>query len=157
MWGVKIDKERRELIAQELEFLKKGKNLDLGCGAYSYLPSVGFDISPKMLDFNEQCTEKIIGSLEKTLPLKDEEFNSVTAIFVLNYIINYQQLLREIKRIIKADGTFVAVLYSGEINEWQRQKEVNAFSKEKWRKTIEECGFLVTMHEKEKLVFFRCS
>ena len=43
----KISKERRLLIEQELKFLFKGKNLDLGCGAYSYFPSVGFDLSEK--------------------------------------------------------------------------------------------------------------
>src|SRR3989338_122802 len=49
LWAHKIPREKRELIQQELAFLKGGKNLDLGCGAYSYIPSLGFDCSPKML------------------------------------------------------------------------------------------------------------
>src|SRR3989338_7306111 len=43
MWSRKISKEKRELIKQELEFLAQGKDLDLGCGAYSYVKSIGFD------------------------------------------------------------------------------------------------------------------
>src|SRR3989344_2039491 len=58
MWGHKIDKEVRTVIADELKELEKGNNLDLGCGSYSYLPSVGFDLSPTMLDFNENCVKK---------------------------------------------------------------------------------------------------
>ncbi len=54
MWQRKIDWEKREMIEKELSFLKTGKNLDLGCGAYSYVPgSVGLDISSEMLQLNE--------------------------------------------------------------------------------------------------------
>jgi len=73
MWQRKIAKEKRALIENELQSLslssKSGKNLDLGCGSYSYLLSVGFDFSAKMLQFNSRCTEKISGDLERKLPL----------------------------------------------------------------------------------------
>ncbi|MBS3116375.1 class I SAM-dependent methyltransferase [Candidatus Woesearchaeota archaeon] len=156
MWSRKIEKQHRDLIAKELGILKTGKNLDLGCGAYSYIPSVGFDVSPKMLDFNEQCYAKVIGDLEKKLPFKNQEFASATAIFVLNYILNYQLLLPEIKRVLAPKGIFVAVLYNGEINDWQRQKEVNTFGKKEWKKILEEHGFKVKISEKAKLLFFHC-
>jgi len=154
MWSRKISKEKRELIKQELSFLK-GNNLDLGCGAYSYVNSVGFDFSKKMLDFNDNLIEKVEGSLEKKLPYKEDEFDSVTAIFVLNYVKNYEQLLMEIKRIVKDE--FIMVLFSKQVNQWQKQKEVNTFSADKWQEILTNCGFSVEFYEKDELCFFRCS
>jgi len=156
MWSHKIDTKIRAMIALELQFLEKGYNLDLGCGSYSYVPSVGYDIAEKMLQFNDNCTEKIVGDVEKELLLKDGGFDSCTAIFLLNYIENYTLLLKEIFRVLKSDGIFVCVLYDGKINEWQRQKEVNHFSYEKWCKEFISVGFNVEFYEKEKLWFFKC-
>ncbi len=155
MWSRKIGKETRALIQQELQFLSIGKNLDLGCGAYSYLPSVGFDLSPQMLKLNNCCKEKVQGDVEEKLPFKDESFDSVTAIFVLNYVQNYQQLLREIKRVLKPKGGLVLVLSSTNINDWQRQKEVNHFTGKKWKKIIEKEGFKVKLKQKEKVWFLK--
>ncbi len=155
MWSHKVDKSIRKLIATELKFLRKKKNLDLGCGSYSYIPSVGFDLSQKMLDFNDNCTEKVEGDLEQKLPFTDKSFDSVTAIFVLNYVKNYPQLLSEINRILKPKGIFVAVLYSKNINSWQRQKEVSKLSQQEWAKAITKVGFSVRLHEKQGLWFFK--
>ena len=143
MWQRKINQKIRKIIKEEITFLNSGKNLDLGCGSYSYMSSVGFDISEKMLIFNENCFEKIVGDLEKRLPFEGDSFNSITAIFVLNYVRNYQQLLQEIKRIIQINGVFMFVLYSKEINSWQRRKEVNLFSEERWKEILTMNGFKV--------------
>ena len=156
MWRHKISKEARNLIAGELSFLKGGKNLDVGCGAYSYLPSVGFDISEKMLLLNGHCTEKVRGDLEGALPFHDRSFDSVTAVFVLNYVSGYHQLLQEIKRILRPDGRFAAVLSANRINSWQRQKEVNCFAAEGWVSILKRAGFTVDFQVKEGLWFFRC-
>ncbi len=156
MWSHKISKEKRALLQQELTSLSSGKNVDLGCGAYSYLPSVGFDISEKMLLLNDNCKEKIVGDLEKGLPFKDYSFNSATAIFVLNYVRKYSALLKEIKRVLKPGGVFAAVLSAGEINEWQKQKEVNPFPSGKWLDVLQSAGFTVDFYEKQGLWFFRC-
>lgn len=155
MWGHKIEKEKRELIAWELEFLVGGDNLDLGCGAYSYLSSTGFDISDKMLLLNDSCTKKITGDLEEKLPFKEGEFDSITSIFVLNYVRKYSQLLSEVKRVLSEKGTFVMVLWSKSLNDWQRQKEVNKFSWLEWKRIIEAEGFLVEFYEKEGIWFFK--
>ncbi len=159
MWSKKIDKETRQLIEKELAFLQKRrdhKNLDLGCGAYSYLPSVGFDFSEKMLQFNERCFEKVVGSLEQKLPFKDAFFNSVTAIFVLNYIKNYHQLFSEIKRILRERGKFVMILSADPINDWQRQKEVNSFNVQEWLSLLKIVGFDIEWNNKDNLLFFKC-
>jgi len=156
MWGHKIEKEKRELIAKELSFLKGGNNLDLGCGSYSYLYSVGFDISPKMLAFNDNLSRSVVGDLEKRLPFKKEEFDSVTTIFVFNYLKNYASLLKEIFRILKEKGWLIVVLYSKPINDWQKQKEVCSFSPKVWKKEIEKNGFKAEVKLKDNLYFFKC-
>ncbi len=157
MWSRKIEKETRALITQELQFLTTGKNLDVGCGAYSYIPSVGFDLSPQMLKLNDSCYEKVLGDVEQKLPFEDKSFDSVTAIFVLNYVQNYQQLLQEIKRVLKPKGRFTMVLSATKINEWQRQKEVNHFEGKRWKRIMEKEGFKVKLEQKGKLLFSKCA
>ena len=154
MWQQKIEKEKRELIRRELVFLESGNNLDLGCGSYSYIKSVGFDFSEKMLKFNDNCSEKVVGNLEEKLPFDNFRFDSVTAVFVFNYVNNYEFLLLEVKRILKQNGDFVMVL--GNVNDWQKQKEVNSFDFVEWEKVLKKVGFNVEFYEKEGLGFFRC-
>ena len=154
MWRHKIDKEKRALIQQELAFLQGGRNLDLGCGAYSYIPSVGLDISPTMLLLNDLCTEKIIGDVEKKLPFTSGNFDSVTALFLCNYVVNYHSLLQEIKRVLKHKGYFLMVLSAKKINDWQRQKEVHRFSVDEWTRIILTMGFEVKAYSKEELHFW---
>jgi ubiquinone/menaquinone biosynthesis C-methylase UbiE len=156
MWQHKISSEKRDLITKELFFLNGKKNLDLGCGSYSYIPSIGFDVSEKMLQFNENLVSKVKGNLEKKLPFQDNCFDSVTAIFVLNYICNYDLMLKSIKRILMNDGCFMMVLSAKNINSWQRQKEINTFNAGEWKKQLEKSGFKVDFYEKEELWFFKC-
>jgi len=153
MWGSKISSEKKSLIKQELGHLK-GKNLDLGCGAYSYVKSTGLDFSPQMLKFNEQIEEGVIGNLEENLPFADENFASATAVFVFNYVKNYWLLISEIYRIVKDD--LVVVLSAKKVNDWQHQKEVNLFPAEKWVNILREAGFAVDFVEKDNLWFFKC-
>ncbi len=156
MWGRKIDQEIRDIIARELRKLAKENNLDLGCGSYSYIPSTGFDLSQKMLDFNDNCVRKVLGDLEQELPFTSGEFNSVTAVFVLNYVKNYTGLLNEIVRVLKEGGVFMMVLSAQGINAWQAQKEVTSYLAVEWRGILANSGFNVTFYEKEKVWFFRC-
>jgi SAM-dependent methyltransferase len=156
LWGCKISKETRGLISRELKFLSEGQNLDLGCGAYSYLSSVCFDFSEKMLKLNDNCIKSVSGNLEHKLPFKGQEFDSVTAIFVLNYIRNYSQLFLEIQRVLNKEGIFVMVLGAKGINDWQKQKEVNDFDKRTWTNKLKDAGFNLRGYRKENLLFFVC-
>ena len=155
MWSKKVGRESQKLISSELKFLS-GRNLDLGCGAFSYVHSVGFDLSQKMLDFNDNCSSKVVGSLEEKLPFDSGSFDSITSVFVLNYVKNYSGLLSEVKRVLIAGGIFVMVLSAKGINDWQRQKQVNDFSSEKWVTELEKVGFSIDCYEKEGLWFFKC-
>ena len=159
MWSRKISKEKRVLIREELGFLAQGKNLknlDIGCGAYSYVKSIGFDFSSKMLEFNDNLVKKVQGDLEQKLPFAAREFNSVTMVFVLNYVHNYLGLLSEIKRVLNKEGVLMVVLYSKQINDWQKQKVINDLSVKEWKDVLIKGGFSVDFYEKEELWFFRC-
>jgi len=158
MWQHKIERDIRELIAKKLgEKLTKAedrKNLDLGCGAFSYIPSTGFDCSQKMLDFNENAIEKVKGDLEQELPFANASFDSATAVFVLNYVNNVENLLKEIKRVLKPGGGFNIVLYAKEVNIWQRQKQINDFSSKEWIELFKSAGFIINMEIENNLYFF---
>ena len=157
MWSRKISKEKRDLIKNELAFLAQGKNLDLGCGAYSYVKSIGFDFSSKMLEFNDNLVKKVQGDLEQKLPFAAGESDSVTMVFVLNYVHNYLVLLSEIKRVLNKEGVLMVVLFSKQINNWQKQKELNHYSFSEWKRVLISSGFAVDFCEKEELWFFKCS
>jgi SAM-dependent methyltransferase len=164
MWERKISKDKRALIHEELQFLleRKGKNLDLGCGAYSYVKgSTGFDFSEKMLQFNDNCQKKVIGNLENYLPFPSSSFDSITAVFILNYIKNWQQLIKEAKRVIKPGGFMVIILSALGVKDWQRQKEVNNFNQDKYTRNmlvnnLMEIDFNVKIKEKDYLLFYFC-
>ncbi len=153
MWQKKIDMRLRSVISQELSAFNKGRNLDIGCGAFSYVKSVGFDVAEKMLQFNSQCDEKVVGDLNSQLSFGDSSFDSVTAVFVLNYVENLDGLLSEVQRVLRVGGKFMAVLYSGQVNDWQRQKEVRHLMLSEWREVLEGSGFKVRVWEKEGLWF----
>jgi len=153
MWRKKIDKRIRDVICGELSAYNEGRNLDLGCGAYSYVKSVGFDLSEKMLQFNDNCSRKVVGDLNARLPFGDGSFDSVTAIFVLNYVENLTGLLYEVRRVLRSSGKFMVVLYSRQVNSWQRQKEVRHLNLFEWKDVLVKGGFQVRVWEGEGLWF----
>lgn len=156
MWQRKIAKEQRQIIERELSFLEGKRNLDLGCGAYSYLRSaVGVDFSPKMLQYNERVQQKIEQDLEQELPFPPASFDSVTAVFLLNYIKNWQQLLQEIVRVLRPAGSLVVVLAAKSIRQCYQQQEMAKLSSTQWKKRLRPF-FRVAASKKGKLCFFHC-
>lgn len=156
MWGCKIDKDKRKLIGEELKFLEKGKNLDLGCGSHSYVKSVGFDLAEKMLLLNNNLSEGVTGDLEGKLPFEEENFDSATLVFVLNYVENYHGLLEETFRVLKKGGSLVIVQPVHKVEKWYKRKVANKLNYGEWIEILEEKGFKVEPYKKEGLWFFRC-
>ncbi|MBI2573043.1 class I SAM-dependent methyltransferase [Candidatus Woesearchaeota archaeon] len=156
LWRTKIDGSTRAFITQKLSFLHGKKNLDLGCGSCSYLSSVGLDVSPKMLAFNDECYEKVQGDLENPLPFSDQSFGSTTAVFVLNYVSHLDSLIKEVWRVLELGGTFVVVLSARPINDWQRQKQVWTKSKQEWCEDLGKVFSSVLVEEQQGLLFFTC-
>ena len=106
----------------------KGKKydhiLDVGCGTGFYFPVlkkfskkiVGFDFSPEMIDeakllIKEKKLLNIkaeVGDVEK-LKYKDKSFDCVICFDVLHHIPNLKKGLKEINRVMKDDGIFIAI------------------------------------------------
>ena len=96
---------------------KKGKLLDVGCGAGDfpeafnyYLPSFkisAIDISKKAIEKAKQRDIKanfIVASAEE-LPFKDNCFNVVTCFDVLEHVKSPEKMLGEMQRVLKSGGT----------------------------------------------------
>ena len=162
MWCNKISANKRKQIQEELLALllidKVNINLDLGAGGFSYIPSIAFDFSKKMLSYNDNAIKKIEGDLGEKLPFEDNYFDSITAIFVFNYVKNLNLILKEIKRVLKKDGICIIVQNAKKINDWQRQKEKNEFNENNtssWFNFFTSFGFEVNLTLKNNLLFFK--
>lgn len=103
---------------------KNSKILELGLGAgqsaqkflkdgYTY---TGMDISSSLIKFarenNKNYIKKkkakfLVGSMENNLPFKNETFDSVIIIGALQYVVNIDNCLKEIKRVMKKNGIFI--------------------------------------------------
>ncbi len=158
LWHTKIDEAKRRCITEKLrEMLPKGTNLDLGAGAHSYVPSIAFDCSAKMLDKNANAMEKVVGDLEKHLPFKENEFTSITAVFLLNYLEKIPSFLTEVKRILQERGTFVAILSAKGVNSRHKRHEKSNHTQKEWCKIFKNSGFDVTRCDESDLWFFTCT
>lgn len=101
---------------------KKGKLLDIGCGAGDfieafsyYLPKLNLtatDISQKAIENAKKRGIKakfIVADAEK-LPFKNNFFNIVTCFDVLEHVKNPSVMLKEINRVLKPGGIFHAFI-----------------------------------------------
>uniref|UniRef100_UPI003F569D21 class I SAM-dependent methyltransferase n=1 Tax=Neobacillus oceani TaxID=3115292 RepID=UPI003F569D21 len=116
--GLNITKEM--LIGEQMN--KSSKILDVGCGtgqtaaflALQYGANItGMDINPIMVEKakNRMAThqlpvEIIHGSIEE-IPLKDKSFDFILCESVLSFV-NKQKALREIYRVLRDGGRFIA-------------------------------------------------
>jgi hypothetical protein len=152
-WLLRIPKDIREFIKKDLlsRIDTKKSNLSLGCGSYPYIEnSVLVDFSENMLNSvpNEMAKEKVLHNLEdKTLPFKDNSFDSVNLVFVVDYIQNLKNLFKEIKRVLKKNGKLVIVQSKEPIDEFYRTQEVRHLAGMDLKKLL--IGFCVTIDEKQ--------
>lgn len=94
--------------------------LDIGCGNGLFAQTlftkkklsidVGVDINPGELKKAESTGiyKKLIQADAKALPFTDEKFATIFSNGVLEHIPNLNQVIREIARVLKAGGTFIA-------------------------------------------------
>lgn len=95
---------------------KKGKVLELGCHDGLFLEKLknnGFEVEgiefvPELV---KKCREKGIRvkvhDLNKKFPHKDESFDIIIALEVLEHLHNYEGCMAEIKRALKKGGMFI--------------------------------------------------
>ena len=114
-FGKKIMKREAEYVYNELRNCKK--ILDVGCGIGSFeqnLPSlniVGLDISEKMLEEARKRSDKTFfqGNAEK-LEFKDSTFDAVFTVTTLEFLDDYQKVVKEIARVTKPNGKILVMM-----------------------------------------------
>lgn len=116
-WDKNVGKNIRQCIKRYLDKNKKGKVLELGAGSIQYIKdSYLADISKEMLK-NIKCSnlKKIICDLDKDIPLPEHSFDTITLVFLVNYLKNFPRSLKKIIRLLKKDGKLI-IIQSQEIN-----------------------------------------
>jgi len=105
-------------VYYSLDVKKNGIYLDAGCGTGEFLKMLsknckkvyGIDFSRFMLKMTMRKVSNpwkvlvIQGDLSRKLPFKDEFFDGIACIHVINYLDEPLNLLQEFRRILKTDG-----------------------------------------------------
>ncbi|MBW2996539.1 class I SAM-dependent methyltransferase [Candidatus Woesearchaeota archaeon] len=148
-WEARIPLRIREFIKEKLSVLQ-GRNLSLGSGNYPYVRgSVLVDFSREMLN-QADAKEKIVLDLDKEkLPFEDKSFDSVTMVFVVDYLRNLDMLLKEVKRVLKKDGKLVIVNTKKPIDDYYRIQEAKHYAGNDLKGILKD--FNVEIHEKRVL------
>jgi len=163
-WKTKIPSHVRLFIRKEL--FKKiklgGLNLSLGPGSYPYIEdSVLVDISSEMLKAVEPAVKfkrKLVYDLDEgSLPFKDNIFDNVTMVFVVNYLTNLEKMLKEIYRVLKKKGRLIIVQSAKALDDWYVGQEKKQWKPKELVSLLKQSGFEVKLQNKTakrtKLVF----
>jgi len=163
-WRLKIPSHVRLFIRKEL--LKRiplgGLNLALGPGSYPYIEdSVLVDFSEEMLRAVEPAVKfkkKLVYDLDKgKLPFKDSVFDTVTMVFVVDYLSRLQNAFKEIYRVLKKNGKLVIVQSGKLLEDWYLRQEKKQYTLSELENLLKKAGFSVKIEKKKakrtKLVF----
>ncbi|MBC8500869.1 MAG: class I SAM-dependent methyltransferase [Nanoarchaeota archaeon] len=103
-------------------FVNKGLTLDAGCGEGAVCRElskrgykmVGIDINREGLEYAKDAAKKIntkpvfiCGNIEK-IPFPENKFDQVVSLDVLEHVNNHMKAIKEIRRVLKKGGTFIA-------------------------------------------------
>lgn len=148
---------RKEIISAILRTYLKGANfqiLDVGCGAGTSLPIlikfgnlIGVDKSSQAIKF---CQKKGYTQIKKgdatSLPFKDESFNLIAALDLLEHIKDDQRALTEFARVCKKDGWLIISVPAFSFL-WGENDiathHMRRYEKEDLRRKIEKSGFVI--------------
>ena len=82
-------------------------------GGYRY---TGMDISKSLVNYAKNKNKKFlknkkakfyVGSMDRKLKFKDSQFDAVIVIGAIQYVMNIDLCIKEIKRVLKNDGIFI--------------------------------------------------
>lgn len=109
----------KPMLTQVFQGLPPGRMLDCGSGTGMYLSLIakllpehdihGLDISPKMIEYARLCFPEF-NFTESTIydiPFKDNYFDLLHASFVFIHLREPEAALKEIRRVLKPNGTLV--------------------------------------------------
>lgn len=85
----------------------RGRSVDLGGSTSGYLRTLprSDDVQAVVLDIREEAHPAVVADLERPLPFKDASIETVLLVHVLEHIDACEQLLAEIRRVLKPGGT----------------------------------------------------
>lgn len=91
-----------------------GKILDLAAGedrpSYHRFLKIDSDAKIISVDISDKKHPDIKADLEKSFPLKDEEFDNVFCFNLLEHIFNYRNIVNESYRVLKNNGRFIGTV-----------------------------------------------
>ena len=161
-----VDPSFDEILSIESNYL--GDILDIGCGHGIFLKRLkersgnkitsltGIDISPKSIEIarNNIPEANLIVSPATKLPFKNKSFDFVFIIDTFCYIINFENALREVKKVLKPGGTFIFnfgnknwILLNDNYYKIRKKHEIpsceNRFSLKEIKNLLEKSGFKI--------------
>ena len=120
-WFVGLRKIIKTLLDLSGGVSREMRVLDVGCGTGALLNElrekadyvVGVDNSAEALDFCRlRGHENLVKADGASLPFRDEEFDIVTAIGVIEHISDDKRFLSELQRVLKKNGRLVLMTSS---------------------------------------------
>jgi ubiquinone/menaquinone biosynthesis C-methylase UbiE len=100
-----------EWAASGIAGLAHGRVLDLGCGEGRFLPpnGVGVDLDFERLRIARGRSPQLVQADAHALPFPDAAFDTVLANRMLNAAGRVDDVLREVVRVLRRDGTLVVL------------------------------------------------
>lgn len=116
-----------------LEDVKRKAILDLGCGPGIHTKKLwekgakikGIDNSERLIEIAKKEAPKIEfvkGDIENKLPYKSAEFDIVVSSLVLGHLEKWDDVLKEINRVLKKGGLFVFSNYNPVTEKYTKKK-----------------------------------
>jgi ubiquinone/menaquinone biosynthesis C-methylase UbiE len=113
-----LHRRRERIILKAIKkYQKKGRFLDAGCGTgliLRHLPagSTGVDINPRHLARAKKYAPRaklFLADIEK-LPFGKNRFSNLTVTDVLEHLLEPEEALKELYRVMKAGGVLIATI-----------------------------------------------
>jgi SAM-dependent methyltransferase len=130
-----------QMIAKHCQNLK-GVGLDLGSGGSAYRKFLGSECQVQEADINPLSKADHIFDANKPFPLKDESFDFIFCINVLEHLYHPKSALKEFSRVLKKGGTlFLSYPFMFPYHASDVSEDNYRFTHQFTQKSLAESGF----------------